>query len=69
MGGFLQVTTQITAKVIKSDKHLDLRGAAHMQLLLKARAVTGAPQIPSPKVLFLTGSVTVSQPANIILCR
>lgn len=53
--GFLQITIQVIAKVITSDKHLEVRGAAHMQLLLKARAVTGAHQIPDPE-LFLTGS-------------
>lgn len=47
---FLQITIQVIAKVITSDKHLDLRGAAHMQLLLKARAVTGAHQIPDTEL-------------------
>lgn len=66
---FLQITTQIIAKVITSDKLLDLRGAAYMQLLLKARATTSPHQIPVSKVLFLAESATTSHPAYIILCR
>lgn len=49
---FLQITIQFIDKIITSDNHLDLSGAAHMQLVLHTTAITSAHQISDPKLCF-----------------